>query len=223
MSGTSVCTPPPSERPSGATSPGPGRSAPSWPRTSRGAARPWSSSRTTNTEARASCSAGQWTRRSGRRRSMSPPGRATSSRRRSVVEVGTTICENVDEARDQLGEMRRTLSELLQPEGLRIACAGTHPFSRWQEQQITDNERYKMLEEELQDVVRSLVIFGLQVHVAIPNPELRIEVLNEARYFLPHLLALSTPSPSWMGRNTGSKSYRSVIWSNSPRTGNPPA
>jgi len=140
----------------------------------------------------------------------------------SVVEVGTTICANVGEARDQLGEMRGTLAELLQPEGLRIACAGTHPFSSWQEQQITDHERYKMLEEELQDVVRSLVIFGLHVHVAIPNPELRIEVLNEARYFLPHLLALSTSSPFWMGRNTGLKSYRSVIWSNFPRTGIPP-
>src|SRR5256886_4593232 len=109
----------------------------------------------------------------------------------SVVEVGTTICENVDEARNQLGEMRQTLAELLQPEGLRIACAGTHPFSRWQEQQIAEYERYKMLEEELQDVVRSLVIFGLHVHVAIPDAERRIEVLNEARYFLPHLLALS--------------------------------
>jgi glutamate---cysteine ligase / carboxylate-amine ligase len=140
----------------------------------------------------------------------------------SVVEVGTTICENVDQARDQLGEMRVTLSDLLKPEGLRIACAGTHPFSRWHEQQITDYERYKMLEEELQDVVRALLIFGLHVHVAIPDPEIRIEVLNEARYFLPHLLALSTSSPFWMGRNTGLKSYRSVIWSNFPRTGIPP-
>ncbi len=140
----------------------------------------------------------------------------------SVVEVGTTICRNVEEARDQLGEMRQTLSDLLKPEGMRIACAGTHPFSSWQEQQITDYERYKMLEEELQDVVRSLVIFGLHVHVGIPDPERRIEVLNEARYFLPHLLALSTSSPFWMGRNTGLKSYRSVIWSNFPRTGIPP-
>ena len=140
----------------------------------------------------------------------------------SVVEVGTTICENVEEARDQLAEMRLHLAELLKPEGLRIACAGTHPFSRWQEQQITDYDRYKMLEEELQDVVRSLLIFGFHVHVAIPDPELRIEVLNEARYFLPHLLALSTSSPFWQGRNTGLKSYRSVIWSNFPRTGIPP-
>jgi carboxylate-amine ligase len=140
----------------------------------------------------------------------------------SVVEVGTTICQNVTEAKDQLGEMRHTLSDLLRPEGMRIACAGTHPFSRWQEQQITDYDRYKMLEEELQDVVRALVIFGLHVHVAIPDQERRIEVLNEARYFLPHLLALSTSSPFWMGRNTGLKSYRSVIWSNFPRTGIPP-
>ncbi|HEV2141161.1 MAG TPA: carboxylate-amine ligase, partial [Candidatus Dormibacteraeota bacterium] len=140
----------------------------------------------------------------------------------SVVEVGTTICENVDEARQQLADMRGTLSELLKHDGLRLACAGTHPFSSWQEQKITDYERYKMLEEELQDVVRALVIFGLHVHVAIPDPEHRIEVLNEARYFLPHLLALSTSSPFWMGRNTGLKSYRSVIWSNFPRTGIPP-
>jgi glutamate---cysteine ligase / carboxylate-amine ligase len=140
----------------------------------------------------------------------------------SVVEVGTTICEDVGEARAQLGEMRQTLSDLLKPEGMRLACAGTHPFSRWQEQQITDYDRYKMLEEELQDVVRALVIFGLHVHVAIPDQERRIEVLNEARYFLPHLLALSTSSPFWMGRNTGLKSYRSVIWSNFPRTGIPP-
>jgi glutamate---cysteine ligase / carboxylate-amine ligase len=140
----------------------------------------------------------------------------------SVVEVGTSICENVDEARDQLAHMRGTLADLLEPEGMRIACAGTHPFSHWQEQQITDHDRYKMLEEELQDVVRSLVIFGLHVHVAIPDQERRIEVLNEARYFLPHLLALSTSSPFWMGRNTGLKSYRSVIWSNFPRTGIPP-
>ena len=140
----------------------------------------------------------------------------------SVVEVGTSICEDVGQARDQLAEMRNTLSDLLEPEGLRIACAGTHPFSSWQEQRITDYDRYKVLEEELQDVVRALLIFGLHVHVAIPDQEKRIEVLNEARYFLPHLLALSTSSPFWMGRNTGLKSYRSVIWSNFPRTGIPP-
>jgi carboxylate-amine ligase len=140
----------------------------------------------------------------------------------SVVEVGTSICENVEEARAQLSEMRSTLAGLLEAEGLRLACAGTHPFSRWQEQRITEDDRHKILEEELQDVVRSLLIFGLHVHVCIPNPERRIDVLNEARYFLPHLLALSTSSPFWQGRNTGLKSYRSVVWSRFPRTGIPP-
>ena len=140
----------------------------------------------------------------------------------SVVEVGTSICETVKEAHDQLADMRGTLAALLEPEGLRIACAGTHPFSRWQEQQITEDDRHKILEEELQDVVRSLLIFGLHVHVCIPDVERRIDVLNEARYFLPHLLALSTSSPFWMGRNTGLKSYRSVVWSRFPRTGIPP-
>jgi glutamate---cysteine ligase / carboxylate-amine ligase len=140
----------------------------------------------------------------------------------SVVEVGTSICENVSEARTQLADMRATLASLLKPEGLRIACAGTHPFAEWREQEITEDECHKLLEEELQDVVRSLLIFGFHVHVGIPDPERRIEVFNEARYFVPHLLALSTSSPFWRGRNTGLKSYRSVIWSRFPRTGIPP-
>ena len=140
----------------------------------------------------------------------------------SVVEVGTTICADVREAREQLAEMRSTLAGLLAPDGLRLACAGTHPFSRWHEQQITEHERYRILEEELQDVVRSLLIFGLHVHVCIPDAERRIDVMNEARYFLPHLLALSTSSPFWLGRNTGLKSYRSVVWARFPRTGIPP-
>jgi carboxylate-amine ligase len=103
-----------------------------------------------------------------------------------------------------------------------LACAGTHPFSKWQEQLITEKDRYKMLEDEMQDVVRSILIFGLHVHVAIPDRERGTEVMNEARYFLPHLLALSTSSPFWSGRDTGLKSYRSVIWSRFPRTGIPP-
>ena len=140
----------------------------------------------------------------------------------SVVEVGTSICATVAEAQEQLANMRGTLTSLLEREGLRIVCAGTHPFSSWQEQRITEDERHKILEEELQDVVRSLLIFGLHVHVCIPDVERRIDVLNEARYFLPHLLALSTSSPFWRGRNTGLKSYRSVIWSRFPRTGIPP-
>ncbi len=140
----------------------------------------------------------------------------------SVVEAGTGICETVDQARDQLAKLRALLARILRRDDLRIACAGTHPFSRWEEQVITDQDRYKMLEEEMQDVVRSILIFGLHVHVAIHDPERRIEVMNEARYFLPHLLALSTSSPFWAGRDTGLRSYRSVVWSRFPRTGIPP-
>ncbi|MBJ7603739.1 MAG: carboxylate-amine ligase [Candidatus Dormibacteraeota bacterium] len=140
----------------------------------------------------------------------------------SVVEVGTTICQTVGEAKEQLSRFRAMLNRVLEPVGMRIACAGTHPFSRWQDQQITEKERYKMLEDEMQDVVREILIFGLHVHVALPDPDRRMEIMNEARYFLPHLLALSTSSPFWDGRETGLKSYRSVIWSRFPRTGIPP-
>ncbi len=140
----------------------------------------------------------------------------------SVVEVSTNVCANVDEARAEIVRLRSALAGALQPAGLRIASAGTHPFSHWQDQQVTERERYKILEEELQDVIRELLIFGLHIHVGIPDPQRRIEVMNEARYFLPHLLALSTSSPFWLGRATGLKSYRSVIWSRFPRTGIPP-
>jgi carboxylate-amine ligase len=140
----------------------------------------------------------------------------------SVVEVATPICADVGAVRTEVTRLRRAVADLLRPFDLRIASAGTHPFANWQEQQVTDLERYKMLEEEMQDVIRELLIFGMHVHVAIPDPELRVEVANEARYFLPHLLALSTSSPFWMGRDTGLKSYRSVVWSRFPRTGIPP-
>ena len=140
----------------------------------------------------------------------------------SVVEVSTRVCANVGEARAEIVRLRSALAGALQPAGLRIASAGTHPFSHWQDQQVTERERYKILEEELQDVIRELLIFGLHVHVGIPDPQRRVEVMNEARYFLPHLLALSTSSPFWLGRATGLKSYRSVIWSRFPRTGIPP-
>jgi glutamate---cysteine ligase / carboxylate-amine ligase len=140
----------------------------------------------------------------------------------SVVEAGTKICADISEARDEISTLRGTLAALLKPAGLRIASAGTHPFSHWQDQEVTEHERYKILEEELQDVIRELLIFGLHVHVGIPDRELRIEVMNEARYFLPHLLAISTSSPFWLTRITGLKSYRQIIWQRFPRTGVPP-
>ena len=140
----------------------------------------------------------------------------------SVVEAGTKICADISEAREEICQLRGTLASLLRPAGLRLVSAGTHPYSHWQEQQVTEQERYKILEEELQDVIRELLIFGLHVHVGIPDRERRIEVMNEARYFLPHLLAISTSSPFWLTRNTGLKSYRQVIWGRFPRTGIPP-
>jgi carboxylate-amine ligase len=140
----------------------------------------------------------------------------------SVVEAGTKICADVSEAREEIATLRGTIAALLRPAGLRIASAGTHPFSHWQDQEVTEHERYKILEEELQDVIRELLIFGLHVHVGIPDRELRIEIMNEARYFLPHLLAISTSSPFWLTRITGLKSYRQIIWQRFPRTGVPP-
>jgi carboxylate-amine ligase len=140
----------------------------------------------------------------------------------SVVEAGTKICADIGEARDEIVTLRGSIAALLRPAGLRIASAGTHPFSHWQDQQVTEAERYKILEEELQDVIRELLIFGLHVHVGIPDREQRIEVMNEARYFLPHLLAISTSSPFWLTRITGLKSYRQIIWQRFPRTGIPP-
>ncbi len=140
----------------------------------------------------------------------------------SVIEVGTKICADISEAREEIGQLRGTLAALLARDGLRLASAGTHPFSHWQDQSVTEEERYKVLEEELQDVIRELLIFGLHVHVGIPDREARIEVMNEARYFLPHLLAISSSSPFWLTRNTGLKSYRQIIWQRFPRTGIPP-
>lgn len=140
----------------------------------------------------------------------------------SVVEVGTKICANVTEAREEIVRLRGSLIEILGRSDLRLVSAGTHPFSKWEDQLVTDKDRYRQLENEMQDVVRELLIFGLHVHVGISEPDLRIDIFNEARYLLPHLLCLSTSSPFWMGRDTGLKSYRSVLWSRFPRTGIPP-
>ena len=140
----------------------------------------------------------------------------------STVEVGTPVCRDIAQAREEISRLRRSIASILDEAGLRLVSAGTHPFSRWQDQRITEKERYYELQEEMQDVARELLIFGMHVHVGIPDPDLRIDIFNEARYMLPHLLALSTSSPFWMGRDTGLKSYRSVVWSRFPRTGIPP-
>src|SRR3982751_2879391 len=136
----------------------------------------------------------------------------------SMVEVGTGICKNIQEARADITRLRSIISRLASKTGLAIVAASTHPFSRWQDQKIFDDERYELLVEELQSVARSLLIFGLHVHVGVADPERRIHIMNAARYFLPHVLALSTSSPFWLGQNTGLKSYRTEVFKKFPRT-----
>ena len=139
----------------------------------------------------------------------------------SIVEVGTKICADVNELDDEICRIRRELSSSAESVGLRIAAAGTHPFSSWRDQVISPGERYESIVEELQQLARSLLIFGLHIHVAVPDKTSTIELLNEARYFLPHLLALSTSSPFWQGRDTGLMSYRTTVFRRFPRSGIP--
>ncbi len=139
----------------------------------------------------------------------------------SIIEVGTRICANVEELDTEICRIRHELAESADRVGLRIAAAGTHPFSRWKDQVISPGERYENIVEELQQLARSLLIFGLHIHVAVPDRTSTIELLNEARYFLPHLLALSTSSPFWQGRDTGLKSYRTTVFRRFPRSGIP--
>jgi carboxylate-amine ligase len=136
----------------------------------------------------------------------------------SMIEVGTGICKNIEEARVDITRLRGIISKLARNKGLEIVAASTHPISRWQDQQIFDDERYEVLVQELQAVARSLLIFGLHVHVGVADPERAIHIMNAARYFLPHVLALSTSSPFWVGLNTGLKSYRSEVFKQFPRT-----
>ena len=140
----------------------------------------------------------------------------------SQVEAGTVICRDIQEARRELVRMRRSIWDLAEQEGLWVAAAGTHPFSSWARQEVSPFGRYPDLVRFLQDVGRRLLIFGMHVHVGIEDQELLIEVMNQIRYFLPHILALSTSSPFWHGRDTGLNSYRSVVFESLPRTGLPP-
>ncbi|GIW00792.1 carboxylate-amine ligase [Roseiflexus sp.] len=141
----------------------------------------------------------------------------------SMVEVGTQPCRTIQEARAEVVRLRGTIAGLARQHGLTIISAGTHPISSWMSQEITPFERYKGVVEEMQQLALQLLIFGMHVHVGMPDDEVAIELMNVARYFLPHILALSTSSPFWMGRNTGFKSYRSALFSNFPRTGIPPS
>jgi carboxylate-amine ligase len=139
----------------------------------------------------------------------------------SVVELGTEICDSIECARAHVIELRSRLAELAGRSGLKIASMGTHPFSHWHDQLITEGERYQEIVKDMQLLARANLIFGLHVHVGIPNREMAIHVMNQARYFLPHIYALSVNSPFWVGQNTGLKGYRLKVFERFPRTGIP--
>src|ERR1041384_2491817 len=139
----------------------------------------------------------------------------------SMIEVGTGICKDIKEARSDITNLRGILSGLVRKKGLEIVAAGTHPFSHWQDQKIFENARYEVIVEENQMIARSLLTFGLHVHVGIADPERAIQIMNAVRYMLPHVLALSTSSPFWLGVHTGLRSYRSEVFTRMPRTGIP--
>ena len=139
----------------------------------------------------------------------------------SVIEVGTRVCHNIEEAREDIYDLRRNLIRLAEENGLVLVAGATHPFADWRDQQIYPDPRYDKVVEDLQLVARSNLIFGLHVHVGIEDREAAIRVMNSLRYFLPHILALSTNSPFWMGMDTGYKSYRAKVFEHFPRTNLP--
>ncbi len=139
----------------------------------------------------------------------------------SQVEIGSHVCRNIREARQEVTRLRSMVSEIAGRNGCRIVSAATHPFSRWQDQIITEKDRYKALLSSMKVIAQRLLIFGMHVHIGIPDRQLRIDVMNQLTYFIPHVLSLSTSSPFWLGQNTGLKSYRSVIFEDLPRTGLP--
>ncbi len=145
----------------------------------------------------------------------------TSELLRSQIEIGTKVCKNVGEVRQDLSRLRSNIIEVADRHGLAPIAASTHPFSLWTEQKHTPKERYKELTHEMQGAARRLLICGMHVHVGIEDDELRIDLMNQVAYFLPHLLALSCSSPFWGGRDTGLKSYRLTIFDALPRTGLP--
>src|SRR5271165_1649650 len=141
----------------------------------------------------------------------------------SVVEVGTRVCRNINEVREDIYELRREMIKLAKEHNLVLVAGATHPFADWRTQQIYPDPRYAQVVKDLQLVARANLIFGLHVHVGIEDKEAAIRIMNSMRYFLPHIMALATNSPFWLGLNTGYKGYRSKVFENFPRTGIPDA
>jgi len=140
-----------------------------------------------------------------------------------VVEVGTDICADIDEAFTDVAALRKTIGGIAHGLGFAMGASGTHPFSHWESQLITDHVRYSEIVNELQEAARSNLIFGLHVHVGMESREMANHIANSTRYFLPHVFALSTNSPFWEGRMTGYKSFRTKVFDKFPRTGIPDA
>src|ERR1700735_1987358 len=147
--------------------------------------------------------------------------RVKAEMHQSVIEVGTRICSNIQVAQEDLFDLRRNMISLAEEHGLVLVAGATHPFADWRVQEIYPDPRYTQVVEDLQLVARSNLIFGLHVHVGIEDKESAIRIMNSLRYFLPHILALSTNSPFWLGMETGYKSYRAKVFENFPRTNLP--
>ena len=147
--------------------------------------------------------------------------RVKAEMHQSVIEVGTRVCKDITDAQEDLFDLRRNMIRLADENGLCLVAGATHPFADWRTQEIYPDERYHQVVEDLQLVARSNLIFGLHVHVGIEDREAAIRIMNSIRYFLPHILALSTNSPFWLGLETGYKSYRAKVFENFPRTNLP--
>jgi len=140
---------------------------------------------------------------------------------RAQVEVGTAVCHSIGEVREKLAKLRLSVASAARAHGLAPVAVSTHPSAEWSAQHHTDKERYNVLAEDMQAVARRLLICGMHVHVGVDDDDLRIDLLSQVSYFLPHLLALSTSSPFWRGNNTGLMSYRLSVFNELPRTGLP--
>ena len=148
-------------------------------------------------------------------------GQVTPEFFQSQIEVGTRVCQTLDDARRDLARLRKAVSYVAERHGLAIIAASTHPRGRWGSQKHTQKERYAILARNMQAIAKRMVISGMHVHVGIEDDDLRIDLMNQTTYILPHLLALSTSSPFWEGSNTGLRSYRIAVWNELPRTGLP--
>jgi len=146
---------------------------------------------------------------------------ATHEFLKAQIEIRTGVCTKISEAREEVAQLRRDLSGIVSEHGGALIASSTHPFANWAHQETTEDDRYLRLADDFQQVARQLVICGMHVHVGIEDPDLRIDLMNQVKYMLPHMLALSTSSPFWDGVPTGLMAYRLVIFQNLPRTGIP--